>query len=74
MSEFLGVSREFMPVFYSTIAITLFCYVLYMVCYRIGNYPMNHKLLRLLEYPREYVRLLAMVSLFMNVLSRLVKV
>lgn len=69
MSEFFGVSSGFVPVVIATTVITLFCYVLYMVLYRIGSKERKHRLLKLGEYPRQYVMLFALVSLFMAILS-----
>lgn len=69
MSEFFGVSSGFVPVVIATIVITLFFYVLYMICYRLGNKQMKRKLLKLGEYPRNYVITFALVSLFMAILS-----
>jgi len=69
MSEFFGVSSGFVSIVIATIVITLFCYVLYMICYRLGNKQMKHKLLKLGEYPRNYVITFALVSLFMAILS-----
>ena len=69
MSEFFGVSSGFVPIVIATTAITLFCYVLYMVCYHLGSKEIKHRLLKLGEYPRQYVMLFALVSLFISILS-----
>ena len=70
MSEFLGVSSEFMPVIVWSMAITLFCYVLYMIFYRMCSGERKRKLLKLGEYPRQYVIPFALVSLFISILIR----